>query len=52
MAPEEEEEIDGHFHEEEEGGGCQSLKDLCDFRRPEPSPFSSRRVMFENEEVR
>ncbi|KAM3851655.1 autophagy-related protein 2 homolog B isoform 1-T1 [Vipera latastei] len=50
MAPEEEEEIDGHFHEEEEGG-CQSLKDLCDFRRPEPSPFSSRRVMFENEEM-
>ncbi|XP_015679256.1 autophagy-related protein 2 homolog B [Protobothrops mucrosquamatus] len=50
MAPEEEEEIDGHFHEEEEGV-CQSLKDLCDLRRPEPSPFSSRRVMFENEEM-
>ncbi|XP_070608738.1 autophagy-related protein 2 homolog B [Erythrolamprus reginae] len=50
MAPEEEEEIDGHFHEEEEGG-CQSLKELCDLRRPEPSPFSSRRVMFENEEM-
>ncbi|XP_058018623.1 autophagy-related protein 2 homolog B [Ahaetulla prasina] len=50
MAPEEEEEMDGHFHEEEEGG-CQSLKELCDLRRPEPSPFSSRRVMFENEEM-
>ncbi|XP_025028955.1 autophagy-related protein 2 homolog B isoform X1 [Python bivittatus] len=50
MAPEEEEEVDGHFHEEEEGG-CHSLKDVCDLRRPEPSPFSSRRVMFENEEM-
>ncbi|XP_063146359.1 autophagy-related protein 2 homolog B isoform X2 [Candoia aspera] len=50
MAPEEEEEVDAHFHEEEEGG-CHSLKDVCDIRRPEPSPFSSRRVMFENEEM-
>ncbi|XP_008106872.2 autophagy-related protein 2 homolog B isoform X2 [Anolis carolinensis] len=52
VAPEEEEEeeVDGHFQEEEEGGS-HSLKDVCDFRRPEPSPFSSRRVMFENEEM-
>uniref|UniRef100_A0A8C6ZBP3 Autophagy related 2B n=1 Tax=Nothoprocta perdicaria TaxID=30464 RepID=A0A8C6ZBP3_NOTPE len=46
----EEEEGDGNFQEEEEGGS-HSLKDVCDFRRPEPSPFSSRRVMFENEEM-
>uniref|UniRef100_A0A8D2J6J0 Autophagy related 2B n=1 Tax=Varanus komodoensis TaxID=61221 RepID=A0A8D2J6J0_VARKO len=46
----EDEEVDGHFQEEEEGG-CHSLKDVCDLRRPEPSPFSSRRVMFENEEM-
>ncbi|OXB64313.1 hypothetical protein ASZ78_010697 [Callipepla squamata] len=46
----EEEEGDGNFQEEEEGGP-HSLKDVCDFRRPEPSPFSSRRVMFENEEM-
>lgn len=46
----EEEEGDGNFQEEEEGGP-HSLKDVCDIRRPEPSPFSSRRVMFENEEV-
>lgn len=51
IAPEEEEEGDGNFQEEEEGGS-HSLKDVCDFRRPEPSPFSSRRVMFENEEVK
>ncbi|KAH0620382.1 hypothetical protein JD844_020772 [Phrynosoma platyrhinos] len=52
MAPDDEEEVDGHFQEEEEGeGGSHSLKDVCDFRRPEPSPFSSRRVMFENEEM-
>uniref|UniRef100_A0A6J0TYM4 Autophagy-related protein 2 homolog B isoform X1 n=1 Tax=Pogona vitticeps TaxID=103695 RepID=A0A6J0TYM4_9SAUR len=50
IAPEDEEEADGHFQEEEEGG-CHSLKDVCDLRRPEPSPFSSRRVMFENEEM-
>ncbi|XP_019408020.1 PREDICTED: autophagy-related protein 2 homolog B isoform X1 [Crocodylus porosus] len=50
IAPEEEEEGDGNFQEEEEGGS-HSLKDVCDFRRPEPSPFSSRRVMFENEEM-
>ena len=46
----EEEEGDVNFQEEEEGGP-HSLKDVCDIRRPEPSPFSSRRVMFENEEV-
>lgn len=46
----EEEECDNNFQEEEEGG-AHSLKDVCDIRRPEPSPFSSRRVMFENEEV-
>lgn len=52
IAAEDEEEVDGHFQEEEEEeGGSHSLKDVCDFRRPEPSPFSSRRVMFENEEV-
>uniref|UniRef100_A0A8D0L1Y6 Autophagy related 2B n=1 Tax=Sphenodon punctatus TaxID=8508 RepID=A0A8D0L1Y6_SPHPU len=50
IAAEEEEEGDGHFQEEEEGG-AHSLKDVCDLRRPEPSPFSSRRVMFENEEM-
>ncbi|XP_019375449.1 PREDICTED: autophagy-related protein 2 homolog B [Gavialis gangeticus] len=50
IAPEEEEEGDGNFQEEEEGGS-HSFKDVCDFRRPEPSPFSSRRVMFENEEM-
>ncbi|XP_027493452.1 autophagy-related protein 2 homolog B isoform X2 [Corapipo altera] len=46
----EEEEGDNNFQEEEEGGS-HSLKDVCDIRRPEPSPFSSRRVMFENEEM-
>ena len=46
----EEEEGDVNFQEEEEGGP-HSLKDVCDIRRPEPSPFSSRRVMFENEEM-
>nr|DBA14499.1 TPA: hypothetical protein GDO54_005457 [Pyxicephalus adspersus] len=45
-----EEEDDGQFHEDEEGTS-HSLKDVCDFKRPEPSPFSSRRVMFENEEM-
>lgn len=45
-----EEDDDGHFHEDEEGTS-HSLKDVCDFKRPEPSPFSSRRVMFENEEM-
>ncbi|XP_035869672.1 autophagy-related protein 2 homolog B isoform X2 [Phyllostomus discolor] len=47
---EEEEEGDGHDPEEEEGG-AHSLKDVCDLRRPAPSPFSSRRVMFENEQM-
>lgn len=37
--------------EEEVGGGAHSLKDVCDFGKAEPSPFSSRRVMYENEEV-
>ncbi|XP_026371137.1 autophagy-related protein 2 homolog B isoform X3 [Ursus arctos] len=46
----EEEESDGHYQEEEEGG-AHSLKDVCDLRRPAPSPFSSRRVMFENEQM-
>ena len=38
--------------QEEEEGGAHSLKDVCDLRRPAPSPFSSRRVMFENEQVK
>ncbi|KAI5937003.1 autophagy-related protein 2 homolog B [Manis javanica] len=46
----EEEESDGPCQEEEEGG-AHSLKDVCDLRRPAPSPFSSRRVMFENEQM-
>lgn len=50
IAAEEEEEHDGHYQEEEEGG-AHSLKDVCDLRRPAPSPFSSRRVMFENEQM-
>ncbi|CAH2327935.1 autophagy-related 2 homolog B isoform X1 [Pelobates cultripes] len=48
IAPEEDDE--GHFQEDEDGAP-HSLKDVCDFKRPEPSPFSSRRVMFENEEM-
>lgn len=39
------------LEEEEEDGASHSLKDVCDFGKPEPSPFSSRRVMYENEEV-
>uniref|UniRef100_A0A8C5EAK6 Autophagy related 2B n=1 Tax=Gouania willdenowi TaxID=441366 RepID=A0A8C5EAK6_GOUWI len=35
----------------EEEGAAHSLKDVCDFGKPEPSPFSSRRVMYENEEM-
>ncbi|XP_037687836.1 autophagy-related protein 2 homolog B isoform X2 [Choloepus didactylus] len=50
IAAEEEEENGGHYQEEEEGG-AHSLKDVCDLRRPAPSPFSSRRVMFENEQM-
>uniref|UniRef100_A0A8C1FWK0 Autophagy related 2B n=1 Tax=Cyprinus carpio TaxID=7962 RepID=A0A8C1FWK0_CYPCA len=52
-AEEEEEEADGHSQEEEEEeeGAAHSLKDVCDFGKPEPSPFSSRRVMYENEEM-
>ncbi|XP_069049279.1 autophagy-related protein 2 homolog B isoform X3 [Lepisosteus oculatus] len=47
---EEEEGVEGNSPEEEEGGP-HSLKDVCDFGKPEPSPFSSRRVMYENEEM-
>uniref|UniRef100_A0A672QL42 Autophagy related 2B n=1 Tax=Sinocyclocheilus grahami TaxID=75366 RepID=A0A672QL42_SINGR len=52
-AEEEEEDADGHSQEEEEEeeGAAHSLKDVCDFGKPEPSPFSSRRVMYENEEM-
>lgn len=50
-AEEDEEEADSHSQEEEEEGAAHSLKDVCDFGKPEPSPFSSRRVMYENEEV-
>lgn len=50
---EEEEGVDdlSQEEEEEEEGAAHSLKDVCDFGKPEPSPFSSRRVMYENEEV-
>ncbi|KAB1278140.1 Autophagy-related protein 2-like protein B [Camelus dromedarius] len=51
IAAEEEEESDGGHYQEEEEGGAHSLKDVCDLRRPAPSPFSSRRVMFENEQM-
>lgn len=53
-AEEEEEGPEGHLQEEEEEeeGAAHSLKDVCDFGKPEPSPFSSRRVMYENEEVK
>ncbi|XP_069771921.1 autophagy-related protein 2 homolog B-like isoform X4 [Narcine bancroftii] len=37
--------------EEDEEGGGHSLKDVCDLGKWEPSPFSSRRVMYENEEM-
>ncbi|XP_018619726.1 autophagy-related protein 2 homolog B isoform X2 [Scleropages formosus] len=50
VTAEEEEGPEGHSPEEEEGG-AHSLKDVCDFGKPEPSPFSSRRVMYENEEM-
>ncbi|XP_053553473.1 autophagy-related protein 2 homolog B isoform X2 [Bombina bombina] len=50
IAQEEDDEGDGRFQEDDEGAS-HSLKDVCDLRRPEPSPFSSRRVMFENEEM-
>uniref|UniRef100_G3UN22 Autophagy related 2B n=1 Tax=Loxodonta africana TaxID=9785 RepID=G3UN22_LOXAF len=50
IAAEEEEENEGPYQEEEDGG-AHSLKDVCDLRRPAPSPFSSRRVMFENEQM-
>lgn len=42
---------DHSLEEEEEEGAAHSLKDVCDFGKAEPSPFSSRRVMYENEEV-
>ncbi|GCC38375.1 hypothetical protein chiPu_0016889 [Chiloscyllium punctatum] len=46
----EEEEPGSHLLEDEEGGS-HSLKDVCDLGKQEPSPFSSRRVMYENEEM-
>ncbi|XP_062901925.1 autophagy-related protein 2 homolog B-like isoform X1 [Mobula hypostoma] len=46
----EDEEPGSHLLEDEEGGG-HSLKDVCDLGKHEPSPFSSRRVMYENEEM-
>ncbi|XP_072350535.1 autophagy-related protein 2 homolog B-like isoform X1 [Scyliorhinus torazame] len=46
----EEEEPGSHLLEDEEGGN-HSLKDVCDLGKQEPSPFSSRRVMYENEEM-
>uniref|UniRef100_A0A4W3HDI8 Autophagy related 2B n=1 Tax=Callorhinchus milii TaxID=7868 RepID=A0A4W3HDI8_CALMI len=46
----EDEEGRGHSLEDEEGGG-HSLKDVCDLGKQEASPFSSRRVMYENEEM-
>ncbi|XP_069064370.1 autophagy-related protein 2 homolog B isoform X2 [Pleurodeles waltl] len=49
IAGDDEDDCDGRFPEED--GGSHSLKDVCDLKRPEPSPFSSRRVMFENEEM-
>ncbi|KAM8834324.1 autophagy-related protein 2 homolog B [Synchiropus picturatus] len=42
---------DHSLEEEEEDGASHSLKDVCDFGKPQPSPFSSRRVMYENEEM-
>lgn len=42
---------DHSLEEEEEEGAAHSLKDVCDFGKPEPSPFSSRKVMYETEEV-
>eukprot|EP00064_Thunnus_orientalis_P010090 superscaffoldBa00001335_g10116 len=42
---------DHSLEEEEEEGAAHSLKDVCDFGKAEPSPFSSRRVMYENEEM-
>ncbi|XP_035280532.1 autophagy-related protein 2 homolog B isoform X1 [Anguilla anguilla] len=50
VTAEEDEEAGGHSPEEDEGG-AHSLKDVCDFGKPDPSPFSSRRVMYENEEM-
>ncbi|XP_053331236.1 autophagy-related protein 2 homolog B [Spea bombifrons] len=50
VAAEEDDDESGRFQEDEEGAS-HSLKDVCDLKRPEPSPFSSRRVMFENEEM-
>lgn len=49
---EDDEGVEDHsLEEEEDEGAAHSLKDVCDFGKPEPSPFSSRRVMYENEEV-
>uniref|UniRef100_A0A665UX36 Autophagy related 2B n=1 Tax=Echeneis naucrates TaxID=173247 RepID=A0A665UX36_ECHNA len=41
----------GKFQEEPDQPAAQFLRDVCDFGKPEPSPFSSRRVMYENEEM-
>ncbi|CAB1330898.1 unnamed protein product, partial [Coregonus sp. 'balchen'] len=51
VTAEEDEGAEDQSPDEEEGGGAHSLKDVCDFGKPEPSPFSSRRVMYENEEM-
>ncbi|XP_077587556.1 autophagy-related protein 2 homolog B isoform X1 [Stigmatopora nigra] len=54
VTAEDDEGDEDHFlkeEEEEEEGAAHSLKDVCDFGKPEPSPFSSRRVMYENEEM-
>ncbi|XP_017272088.1 autophagy-related protein 2 homolog B isoform X2 [Kryptolebias marmoratus] len=52
VAAEDDEGAEDHsLEEEEEEGAAHSLKDVCDFGKPEPSPFSSRRVMYENEEM-
>eukprot|EP00066_Takifugu_rubripes_P026085 XP_011615351.1 PREDICTED: autophagy-related protein 2 homolog B isoform X2 [Takifugu rubripes] len=49
---EDDEGVEDHsLEEEEEEGAAHSLKDVCDFGKAEPSPFSSRRVMYENEEM-
>uniref|UniRef100_A0A3P9NZV4 Autophagy related 2B n=1 Tax=Poecilia reticulata TaxID=8081 RepID=A0A3P9NZV4_POERE len=42
---------DHSLEEEEDEGAAHSLKDVCDFGKPEPSPFSSRKVMYETEEM-
>ncbi|KAJ3613032.1 hypothetical protein NHX12_019288 [Muraenolepis orangiensis] len=51
VTAEDDEGAEDHSPEEEEEGANHSLKDVCDFGKPKPSPFSSRRVMYENEEM-